>query len=458
MDKMDTRIAAAVEKYALIEHGDSVLVALSGGPDSVALLYLLYRAKTKYNIALAAAHLDHRMRTDSTVDREFCRKLCKILKIRFHSKKANIPAISSREKISPEVAGRKARYEYLERLAKDHGYDKIATGHTADDNAETVIFNLARGSGLVGLAGIPARRGKIIRPLLEIPKKEILAWLRDNSIAYKLDPSNRSLKHARNRIRHKIMPHLERLNPASVNNILRFSRILAEEIELIDDLTVSAYEKSLVERDENKIVLDLAKIKSYDRKLGKKVVMVAFRDLSDSRYNPSFDVISGAETVLDGAGGGKSQLGGGIWAEKSKHHISLFRPFESKESLRLNIPGTTRVPSSDLFLKTEVLNRAGIVRLKIEPEKALLDKALISNGMIRFWENGDKIRPLGMKGRRLLSDIFSERGIPSYKRRQIPLLVSDGRIAWIAGIMISDDFKVGKETKKVLSVELCGQS
>lgn len=458
MDKMDVQFAETCEKFALLKKGNSVLVALSGGPDSVALLHMFCRLKGRYGITLSAAHLDHGIRPGSSADREFCKDLCRKLQIKFYSKKTNIPAISSKQKLSSEEAGRKTRYDYFEALSEKYGFTLIATGHTSDDNAETVIFNIARGSGLAGLAGIPPKRGKIIRPLIEMTKKDIVNWLKKNKIAFKIDPSNRSLKYARNRIRHTIIPQLEELNSGAVGNILKLSRNISEDIELIDSLTVSAYEDSLVRAGKSKIVLDLAKLNDYDIKLRKNVVTRAFRGLSEGYYKLSFDAISRAEMIISGRSGAGSHLGDGIWIEKSKYHVSVFRPPAKKTAVRLKVPGSTAIPFSDLLLRSEVYKRSEIRRLKTEPVHALLDKELIPGGTVRFWKNGDKIRPFGMRGRRLLSDIFSERGVPAFERGGIPLLVSGGSIAWIAGVMISEDFKVGVKTKKVLSVKLCEQS
>jgi len=458
MDTMYRQIARTIDKFDLLNNGDSVLVALSGGPDSVGLLHLLYGLRDKYGISLAVAHLDHGLRKESAGDREFCRVLCRGLKVKFHAQKIDVAALAKRAKLSIEEAGRRQRYAYFQSLAEKYKYDKITTGHTADDNLETVIFNMARGSGLAGLRGIPAKRDNIIRPLIEIRKTEIIRWLKANRIDFRIDRTNRSLSYARNRIRHKIAPELEKLNRGAVGNITRLSQNIAEEIEFIDSMVVSAYERALVEAGKSKIVLDLAKIKDYDEKLRKKLVIEAYFRMGGDFYRPSFEVLTGATQVLDGRSGGRSDLGRGIWIEKSKGVVSIFKPGSKKGEVKLVIPGRTEIPSSDLFLETAILRRGEVKRLRTSPDQALLDRGLISDVAVRYWRDGDKIRPFGMRGRRLLSDIFSERGIPSYQRRGVPLLISRGKIVWIAGIMISDDFKVGPETDQVLSVRLCGRS
>jgi tRNA(Ile)-lysidine synthase len=455
MDNMDVQIAATIEKYRLIKRGDSVLVALSGGPDSVALLHLLVRFKGKYRISLAAAHLNHGIRRNSADDREFCRRLCRQLKVRFHSKRVDVDARAKREKLSVEEAGRRARYEYFEQLAEKYGYGRIATGHNVDDSVETVIFNMARGAGLAGLAGIPAVRGRIIRPLIETGKSEIVSWLDANGIEYVIDRTNLSLKYARNRIRHRIMPQLGKINKSAAGNISRLSRNIAREMQLIDSVISSAYEKCRVKSGKGKIVLDLEILNDYHEKLKEKVVIEAYRRLSGRYYRLSSEASGRTEAILAGRSGARSPLGRGIWIEKSKRTISLFRYSEKRGPVELEIPGTTTIPFSELIIRSAILSRSEVRNLKTDPDRAYLDLALINGCFVRFWKKGDRMRPFGMRGRRLLSDIFTDRGIPAHHRREIPLLEADGRIAWIAGVMISDDFKVGPGTRQILSLSLC---
>lgn len=457
VDKLDSKILRTIEEFELLKRGDSVLVALSGGPDSVALLHILLRLKDKYALKLAAAHVDHGIRRNSVEDREFCRALCRNKRVRFYSKRTAVAEFARKRNKTLEEAGREIRYRYLESLADRYGYDRIATGHTSDDNAETVIFNLTRGSGLSGVAGIPARRSRIIRPLIEIRKPEIMRWLMAEGIGYRTDRSNRSIKYARNSIRLGIIPLLEKLNPAAVDNISRFSRHASEDLELIDSLSRSTLEKSVIRTGRGKIVLDSGRLKSYDNKLRKKVMIAAYLDLSDGHYGPSSNALSAALRIIEGRTGGRSRLGEGIWIEKSKKTVSIFKSGTEDGEVELKIPGMTEIPFSDVTMESEVLSRSQVRGLKTGLDHALLDRSSTGLLKVRGWRKGDRIRPLGMKGWRLLSDIFTDRGLPSIERRTIPLLHSGERIAWIAGIMISENFKVRPETREVLSVRMCAR-
>jgi tRNA(Ile)-lysidine synthase len=458
MDNVVDRIAKTIDENRLLKRGDSVLVALSGGPDSVALLHLLDRLKSKYRIRLASAHLDHGIRTEALEERAFCRNLCRTLRIKFHSKGMNVLKFAEKERLTVEEAGRKARYEYFQYLCELFGYTRIATGHHSDDSVETILFNIARGSGLQGLSGISPRRGNIIRPLIEIGKKEILEWLKDQEIAYVLDVSNLSLEYARNRIRRKILPELEKLNPSARQNILRLARNAAEEIEFVDSTVVSAYEKALVKAGKSKIVLDLGVLKDYDWNVKKKVVSEAYGRLSGRFYRPPSKTISRAEDVFGGRNGAIAPLGRDIWIEKSQNRICVFRKDIRRKKFKLAIPGMTRIPYSDLYFDSKLLKRSQVKKLKTDPSVALLDNAKMKDVSIGYWKNGDRIRPFGMSGNKLLSDIFIDRKISSFERGEIPLVTSGSKIAWIAGVMISDDFKVGRGTKEILKIKLCGLS
>jgi tRNA(Ile)-lysidine synthase len=421
-------------------------------------LYLLKRLEGEYGLNLAAAHLDHGIRAASSKDREFCRELCRELKVRYYSRRVDIGRLAKKKKANIEETGRKERYAYFDSLGEKYGYKKIATGHTLDDNAETVLFNLIRGSGLRGLSGITPKRGKIIRPLVETRKTDLIKWLKENKIKYRIDPTNRSLKYSRNRIRKKILPRMEEINPDIVKSLSRFSRIVSEDVELIDKAGVLLYEKALIVAGKSKIVLDLRKLGRYDESLVKKVVVEAFFRLMKARKSPAFELLSRAGETISGKSGGKSPLGNGIWVEKSQNRVLISKISEGpKGETILKVPGITEIEGYDRRLKAEILKKAEIGSLKTKPSVALLDNSRVNNPAVRFWKRGDRIRPLGMKGTRLLSDLFTDKKVPSFERGNIPLVVSEGKIAWIAGMTVSDEFKVKGNTAEVLRIELCAR-
>jgi len=454
------RFLRVISDYGLFKKGDSVLVALSGGPDSVALLYLLHGIKDEFRLKLAAAHLDHAIRKASLKDREFCRELCRKLKVKFYSRRIDVLNTAKRDKANVEEIGRKVRYDYFNSLCAKYGYKKIATGHTMDDNAETVLFNLVRGSGLKGLSGISAKRGKIIRPLIGIRKYEIVNWLKENKISYRTDPTNRSIRYSRNRIRNRILPEMEKINPEIIKSLTRLSRNVSEDIELIERAGVLFYEMSLIDSGKSKIVLDLRKLSGYDEGLVKRVVLEAFCRLRGARRSPTYELLSCAIQIIEGRSGRRSPLGKGIWIEKSQDRVSIFKAKSgSFKGIKkpLSVPGITRIPGRNFEMRTKILKKNDLGSLITKPSVALLDNSKVIEPEVRFRERGDRIRPFGMEGTKLLSDLFIDRKIPSFERDNIPLVISRDKIAWVAGVIISEDFKVEKATAEVLKIELCGQ-
>jgi len=450
------RFLKTITDHRLLQKGDSVLVGLSGGPDSVALLRLFADMRDRFRLKLAAAHLDHAIRANSAGDREFCRDLCRGLKVKFYSRKVDIGKLAKKKKANVEETGRQARYDYFNSLCVKYGYKKIATGHTMDDNAETVLFNLIRGSGLRGLTGISPGRGKIIRPLVEARKSELVKWLKENKIKYRIDPTNRSIKYSRNRIRNRIIPEMEKLNPEIVKSLSRFSRIMSGDVELIERVGVLFYEMALVEDGKSKIVLDLRKLQGYDESLVKRVVAEAYCRLSGVKKSPSFELLSRANETIGGKSGRRSPLGKGIWVEKSQNRVSVSKtPGPKVVKTTLVIPGVTILKGCDVELQSEILQKAEIRFLKTKPSVAFLDNSKANKPEVRFWKRGDRIRPFGMKGTRLLSDLFTDKKVPSFERSNIPLVISNGKIAWVAGVIISDEFKVEEDTEEILRIELC---
>ena len=226
-----------IDDHDLLTNGDTVIVALSGGADSVALLHILISVKEEYDLDIHAAHFHHGIRgEEADRDQRFAEKLCGDWKIPFYCERADVPAAARESGESVELIGRKLRYQFLEKVAREHGA-KIATAHHGDDNAETVLWNLTRGAGLAGLSGIPVRRGGIIRPLLCCSRADIEAYCRERQLGYVTDSTNLSDDYTRNRLRHQVMPVLRELNPNVNETIGRTSALLREAEDYLNDIS-----------------------------------------------------------------------------------------------------------------------------------------------------------------------------------------------------------------------------
>jgi tRNA(Ile)-lysidine synthase len=290
-----------------------LVLAVSGGPDSMAMLHaaahLLETDAAQWH--LGVAHLDHALRPDSADDAAFVTDAAAAMRLPCAVRRTDVAALARAEGRSIEDAGREARYRFLDEVAGSHGW--VATAHTADDAAETVLLNLLRGSGLTGARGIPERRGRIVRPLLDLRRAELRAALDAAEIAYRIDPSNADLAHLRNRVRHELMPVLERLSPAAVDALSRFSRLAADDDDLLDVIAAAELARrrgidgSIDWRD------------PPDRALGRRVLRLAIGGSA-----PAAERIEALLDAAEGARGGVViELGGGRSASVRERRITL---------------------------------------------------------------------------------------------------------------------------------------
>jgi len=227
--RLEQRFEETVVRYDLIVCGDSVLVAVSGGPDSVALLHLLAVRAAAWQLRLEIAHLDHGLREESAREADLIRQLAETLALPLHIEHVNVRDLRRRWHLSTEAAGRKARYQFLQETVDRHGFNKVALAHHADDNAETLLLNLLRGSGRLGLGGMPPMRaGRFIRPLIRAERAEILDYVRRRNLSTLTDPSNRDNGFLRNRIRNQLIPLLEREYQPGVRAVLHPDSVAGE--------------------------------------------------------------------------------------------------------------------------------------------------------------------------------------------------------------------------------------
>ena len=265
---MQNKVKNTIEKYNLIENNDKIVVAVSGGPDSISLLNILY--ELKYNICVA--HVNHGLRENAIIDQEYVYDFCKKRGIPCFIKQVKLKEIQNG--MTLEEAGRKIRYEFFNEVMDKAKCTKIATAHNSNDNAETVIMNIIRGSGISGLKGIEPIRGKIIRPLIETTRKEIEKYCIENDLNPRHDESNDEDIYTRNKVRLKLIPYIEEnINSNVIKNINRLSSIVLEEEKYIEKETQKAYEDSLIAVKENKIICDLKKFNSLDIVLRKRLII-----------------------------------------------------------------------------------------------------------------------------------------------------------------------------------------
>jgi len=305
------RIARTMAAWNMVGPQDKVLVAVSGGPDSVALLLALHSLGPRWDLALAVAHLDHGLRPESgPQETAFVRGLAEDLGLAFYGGQADVAGHAARQHQGIEAAGRQLRYEYLERTALAHGFGRIALGHTADDNAELILMNLLRGAGPTGLCGIAAVRPPlVIRPLIETRRPLLVEALTAAGTAYLNDPSNADPRFTRNRIRHQVVPLLEsRINPSTTEVLNRLGRIMTAENALLEQLAAGELTRSLHTRQPRRIALKVKAVAQCPPALQRRLVRQAIAAVKADLQRIGFVHVQAVLALIHGNAGGALHL------------------------------------------------------------------------------------------------------------------------------------------------------
>ncbi len=273
---LEEKVLETIKKYNLLQEKDTVIVAVSGGPDSMCLLNSLVNLKEKLKLnKIAVAHVNHMLRKEAQEETEYVKKYCENKNIEIYIKYANIKEISENNKISEETAGREERYKFFEEIESKINANKIAIAHNLNDNAETVLMHFIRGTGINGLTGIkPYRDGKYIRPLIECDRKEIEEYCKEKKLNPRYDKSNLDNNYTRNKIRNLLIPELkENYNPNIISGINKLSRIVLKEEEYINKILLETYNEILLQKEDNKITINLRKFNKLDEYIKERLII-----------------------------------------------------------------------------------------------------------------------------------------------------------------------------------------
>ena len=450
------RVRASVRTYGLWPRGGRVLVALSGGPDSTALLHLLRELQRSGEVELAGlAHVNHGLRAAAVDDEAFCRQLAADVQVPLHVERAGVRELAGQWRTSLEDAGRRVRYAWFERVAAELGADAIATGHTRDDQAETFLLQLMRGAGPRGLAGISPRRGRICRPLIDIRRHELRAYLECRQLAFRDDESNLDPAFTRNRVRHQLLPVLEREFSSGIVTVLAREAAIARQDE--DRLNAEAIEVAgsvvLAKRDGAEI--DARALRSLHPAVASRVARMAMGRLAPERYL-GFDHVERLLRLAEEGGPAAVSLPGQE-ARRIGERIVLRRsfaaPFANSFRFALSIPGEVLLQSQGWAVSAEIAASRG----PLDKDPGSLTVAVSPAGValplsVRSRQRGDRLHPRGMNGRgKKLQDLFVDGKIARQQRDLVPLVVDrDDRILWVVGAAVTEDFGVTEPSQGVL--------
>jgi tRNA(Ile)-lysidine synthase len=434
-----------------------ILVALSGGPDSVALLHLIHAASVEMGFGVGAAHVNYGLRGEESHDDErFCHDLCKQLGIRLHIKRVALSVRKSGTNLQAEA--RRIRYGFFDEICAKFRITWIATGHNQTDNIETILMNLCRGAGTFGLSGIEPVIGKIIRPLLDFTRDEIIVYLHENNLPYRIDRTNLEVKYTRNKVRQLLLPVVVKIfGDKAIGSIARAGRILAQQEQYLHTQIAQMMDRDAVVTPFGKIALDLKRFRRYDDFLKQLLIADCFERLTGSLQN--FDLAT-AQRVIEQVRSAtvKSDLTSGVMAEIAGERLYIYRSMKDKPSYAVRRRGCTRLQGYGVEITIEEVPTAKLADSQLRRGKNLkvyVDADKMKGRLtVRSPRVGDHFSPLGMRGSKKLSDFFSDRKIDRPLREEIPLLLCGARIVWIIGQEIADGVKITARTKTALKLEV----
>ena len=437
------KVCEYIKLNNLLDKNDKIILGVSGGADSVCLLYIMNELKSEYNLDITAVHINHMIRETAGRDEDFTRNLCEKLGIKFISHKTDCPAISQRDGISLEEAGRNERYRlFNETGEKEYGKDKykIAVAHHMDDLAETLIFNMARGTGINGLASVKCVSGNIIRPLLCVTRAEIEEFLLGAGAEYVNDETNFSDDYARNKIRHKIIPTMNEITEKAVNHMASCAGQLGEIEDYLKEQTESIRVK-YVKESENEVLISDSVLNEHPA-LVKRVIHRALTDVAGRARDISAIQIEAVLNLFKLQTGRKRDLIYNMEALRVYEGVKIVTKKEVSEEDRENILGS---------LHFEIKDRDFSQNIPTDLYTKWFDYDKIKYSLnVRFRHEGDYLTVNDQNAKKLLSDYMTNEKIPSDKRDEIPLLADNDHILWVVGYRISNYYKVTDETKKIV--------
>ena len=455
------RIHRFITQHQMIQPKETVLVGVSGGVDSLALLYALHTLRHQLDCQLHVAHLDHSFREDSAGDAVYVAEQADQLGLPISSMRVDVPQLMRDEKLSAEVAARQARYQFYECISKRIGATKIALGHHRNDQAETVLMNLLRGAGASGLKGmLPIREGKFIRPLLTFSRKEIEDFVAQLGLQPRCDATNYQLNYLRNRVRLELIPSLEHAYNSNIQNALsQTAELLQAESDYLDALAHDAFQACHVESStSDTVVLDLRLFREHHLALRRRILRLGVaevfgevRDLYFNHFESMLNLIDeeAPNSTLDLPNGGAFR--------RAYNRILIQKVADSPAPFEYEVavPGHTPLPRLDAeMIATVVEHPMNCTVADKFPDgkfQAVFDLDRLQLPLtLRQRRDGDRFHPFGMRGTKKLKDFLIDAKIPRQQRERVPVLVNGIEIIWVVGYRTSEPFKIRAETKRWL--------
>ena len=438
-------IRRKIQACAPLQGAKRLLVAVSGGPDSIVLLDALYRER----FSVVVAHCNFHLRGEaSNEDALFVQQLANKYQVPYCQVDFDTEKVAEERKVSIEMAARDLRYEWFEQMADEHDCDLIAVAHNADDVVETFFLNLTRGSGLQGLSGMAELRGRVVRPLLKVSRKQIMEYIAENELDYRIDATNLETVYTRNKIRHNVVPQLTEINPSFLDTMANNMRFIASAQSIVESYAAEAY-KRVVTEDGERIRFDLKALRECEGVdtllfmwlskygFGSDVVVQLYRSLNDIAgkqfYSQTHRIVGGTESL-----------------ECAKRSLSDMSDYSDRSDLS-DLSDDTRllVIEEPIWVEIREVDIEGFEVVK-SGNVACLDADKLQYPLVfRRWKKGDWFIPFGMKGRKKLSDFFADKKMNLIDKEQVWLLTLGDDIVWVVGHRVDARYAVTDTTKRV---------
>ncbi|MDX1520344.1 MAG: tRNA lysidine(34) synthetase TilS [Anaerolineae bacterium] len=490
MSDLATRVIHYCQKHSLLSPNDRIVVGVSGGPDSLCLLHVLNTVAGQFGLQVAVAHLNHQLRAEAAADQDFVEKISADWQLPVFVATENVTELAHRQNKSIEAAARLARYEFLYRIAVKTGARSIAVGHNADDQTETILMHLIRGSGLDGLQGMqpkvairrlitpPQATGAaslqedpfLIRPLLDTPRTEIEAYCHKNGLAPRRDHSNQDPTFLRNRIRHHLLPELQTYNPNFRATTRRLANIVGAEIEHLEAEVEDKWPEIVKTESPGKIEFDLKKWAGLTLALQRRMFRLAIKRVKGDSKDLGFEHLEAAlATISTGQTGASVPLPANLQLTISYDTLALTNdtamptpnlplgPYLlANQQVTIGIPGVTKLPDTNWHLYTTLLDKSQVDRagaVEQTGREAYLDARIVgAHPILRTRQAGDTFTPSGLEYHtKKLKDYFIDQKIPAAQRDFIPILVNQShQILWVCGYRLAENALVRPDTTSVV--------
>ncbi len=457
---MKQKVINVIKEHNLIDKEDKIIVGVSGGPDSMALLHILNEIKEELGFNIYVAHINHGIRKEEAdADEEFVKNICSGLLIPFFSTKVNMDEYAKKNKLTSEEAGRAIRYSFFNKILDDIGGGKIAVAHNKNDQAETLLMRFFRGTGLEGLRGMEYRNGNIIRPLLDISREEIEKYCLDNNIPVRIDRTNLEPIYGRNRTRLEVIPYITKnFNKGIIDILARTSRLMQMDSEFILGIVEEKYKNIVVEESQNSIVLNIDMFKNEHYTIKSRIIRQSIEKVNGSLKGIEEKHINNIINLMNENITGKNiNITNNIVIKISYGNMIIEKENNPQKVLfryPLHIGKPVHIYELNTTINSSILPVCEVDIKHVNRFIKYFDYDKIKGELcIRNRKDGDRFTPLGMNGSKKLKDFFIDEKIPREERDTIPIIEDDGKIIWVVGYRISEEYKVSSNTSKVLVLE-----